>query len=62
MLKTRGVFLFLVDTLYSEKELSNFIFTKYSTDTKLIFRTAFKAWKLLFLFFLLKIIKVHRLL
>lgn len=52
MLKTRGVFLFLVDTLYSEKELSNFIFTKYSTDTKLIFPTAFKAWKLLFLFFL----------
>lgn len=62
MLKTRGVFLFLVDTLYSEKELSNFIFTKYSTDTKLIFPTAFKAWTLLFLFFLLKIIKVHRLL
>lgn len=56
MLKTHGVFLFLVDTLYSEKELSNFIFTKYSTDTKLIFPTAFKAWKLLFLFFLLKII------
>lgn len=62
MLKTRGVFLFLVDTLYSEKELSNFIFTKYSTDTNLIFSTAFKAWKWLFLFFLLKIIKVHRLL
>lgn len=46
MLRHVVLFLFLVDTLYSKNELSKFLFTKYSTDTK--FEIAFKAWKSLF--------------
>lgn len=59
MLKICGVFFFLVDIFYLEKEFFNFIFIKYSIDIKLIFLIVFKVWKLLFFFFLLKIIKVY---